>query len=181
MSIENAILELAAALRYAADISAEATRANTAGYEAMSKAYLAASSGGGPLVVEQKANPAREAVMAEVQKAITKKEKAAEVKPDAELDQAVAKVEADAKKLAGAAEATKTDTAASTAGSAAAPDTDDAEPLNYDKDVKPALLAFIKANSQEACRKLLTDQFGVARATDLKVEQYPAVLAAIKG
>jgi hypothetical protein len=164
MSLENAILELAAALRD----QAGAVNAQVAASRELLASYNS-----------RYANAAGDAVVAEVQKNSSKKEKAAEVKPDAELDQAVSKVEADAKKNVGAAEATKTDTAAASAGSATEP-ASSGEPLNYDKDVKPALLAFIKANSQEACRTLLTNQFGVARATDLKPEQYPAVLAAIK-
>ena len=98
-----------------------------------------------------------------------------QVQPDAELEQAVQKVEAAAKKNAGAVD-TATSTAGGTAGSAGEQGgTDQAEPLSYEKDVKPVLVKLAGAKGKDELTKLVKS-FGVGKATELSAEQLPEVL-----
>lgn len=156
MSMEQAILELAAAMREQAAAqreSNEVQRETAAGYERAVTAYgktFNEVSAADP--VQDKAAELAEARTERV--AATKEaaaqdakanEKPAEVKPDAELDKAVEQVEQAA--------------------------------LDYKKDVYPVLLQVSKTKGKEALRKLL-DQFGAKTGDALKADDFAAILAA---
>lgn len=171
MSLENAILEHAAAIR---------TLAENIVLAAVSRNKDAA------LLLESNraiANGQIAAALGDAATAVADVVKETGAQPDPELEKAVANVEAavkdmaesEAKKPAGAAESKAP---ANTAGSATAPDTTDAAPLDYAKDVTPKLLAFIKAHGKPAFVQLLSE-FGATSGAQLKPEQYPAILARV--
>jgi hypothetical protein len=47
---------------------------------------------------------------------------------------------------------------------------------DYEKVVKPAVIAYVKANTREAMDQILLDNFEVKSAKDLKPNQYQALL-----
>jgi len=85
------------------------------------------------------------------------------------IDQATAaaKAAAEKKKAEAAAAAAKKDEK-----------TDDAKPLDYEKDVKPELVKFAQAKGKPALAELLKG-FGVAKGDQLKGDQFAEVLAKI--
>lgn len=158
MSMENAILDHAAALRelsVAIRESADATRQGNEGYKAAIVAYATASA---PVGIPANDKPYPDS-----------KPGAVEVKPDAEIEQAVQKVEADAKVTA-----LPDDTAANTAEVEKQNAPAD---LEYAKDVRPVLLAAIKKAGKDTVAAMLST-FGVDKADKLTAEQLPAALAA---
>jgi len=172
MSIENAILELAAAIRYAADKTAGASTAEQRKYDMEQEA----------VAFEKKL--ASEAKAAELEKAVTKVETDAK----AEQKKVMAAVEADRKPTtAKAAIQQALDEAKKTKEAAAAPVVEeddplaDSTPLDYEKDVKPKLVSVGK-NKQEMVDLLAS--FGVgkeltyAKADQLPADKFGAVVAA---
>lgn len=157
MSMENAILAHAAAL------------------EKLAAAIQAAFAGGGTIPVEIAMTTTVDGVP----------QKATEAKPDAELDAAVSKVEDAAKeekktkgKPNAQAAPNPVDTAApNTSGQGA--DSDDAEPLDYVKDVRPKLLAVIKKVGKEPVLAVIK-QFGVEKAEHVDPAKFPELLAEVE-
>lgn len=153
MSMENAILELAAAIRYAADRNNGTGRA------------LAAA----PVEEEKETtSPARQAIQSalDAAKAGTKQQQ------DAELEQAVQKVEEENSRHAERDEkAQKEEAAEQEAEKQNAP-----ADLDYAKDVRPVLLAAIKKSGKDAVAAMLAT-FGVDKADKLTAEQLPGALA----
>lgn len=159
MSMENAILELAAAMREQAAAqreSNEVQRATAAGYERAVTAYATG---------EQRKDVAQANEQVSAKMAGDKPE----VK-DAEIEKAVQKVEADAKKEGAA-------TSAATSQESTDDSSDALVELDYTKDVRPVLLAVNKKAGQPELKALLT-KFGAATGDKLKPEQYGEVLAA---
>lgn len=186
MSMEDAIFDFAGAVR---ELSAAIKEMNAG----RTNALTLPTPLGGTLAAQAAAvaaSPvAAQAVAATAEKE-TEKARAAAMKLDgeknqatlnAELEQAVSKVEDDAKKLTptadtATAQAGSTETA--TSGDAAAPSDDDSvsgEPLDYVKDVRPVLLAAIKKAGKEVVAAMI-GKFGVDKADKLTPEQLPAVL-----
>lgn len=170
MSMENAILEHAAALR-------ELSAAIKAMYAGRADALALSVDGGeqsdkvaGALRIIAGASPAEILTAATPAKGSTKK---SEPKADAELEQSVQKVESDA-----AAEKARidADTKAAEANRTEVHLGDDVAPeLDYAKDVRPVLLAAIKKGKRAEIEAHLAAA-GVAKADQLKPEQLPAVL-----
>jgi hypothetical protein len=175
MSMEQAILELAAALRDQAAAQREANevnRATAAGYERAVTAYAMANApvevAGGVqhsvevreqaegLSVQQVAEHFN--VPADVLHAAVAEKSAGPVKPDADLEQAVQKVEAGAGKVEEAP---------------------GAAPLDYNKDVKPVLLSLIKAKGKPVLVEML-GRYGVEKADALSADALPKVLAEVQ-
>lgn len=165
MSMENAILELAAAIRYAAD------RNNGTG------SVLAAINAGAPLTTTT--TTTTDTIDADVTKV--------ETDAKAEQKKVMAQVEADRKPSAAKEAITKALDAAKAEKAASAPvvEEDDplaeSTPLDYEKDVKPKLVAVGK-NKQEMVDLLAS--FGVgkdltyAKADQLPADKFGAVVAA---
>lgn len=163
MSMENAILEHAAALRElsAAIKAMYAGRADALGLPADQGGIIAGQ-------VEQVA-----ALPADAPRTVEGK-----AAKGPELENVVAKVEADAKNDAATAPR-PADAAAPNASAPVAPsDTGDAEaaPLDYAKDVKPLLLAAIKKGKRADIEAHLAEH-GVKRADELPVEKLPELFA----
>lgn len=59
-----------------------------------------------------------------------------------------------------------------------APVVDDVKQLDYDKDVAPALTGYMKANGRQAGIDLMA-KFGAKKGSEIKPEDYAAVLADI--
>lgn len=176
MSMENAILEHAAALRElsAAIKAMYAGRADALALPPDVDAETANHQR--DFGADEKTSPAREADQSALDKAKagTKKEK------DADLENAVAKVEDGAKKPAPTA-GTATDPAGSTeiqtsadAGAPTAPGDAEAAPINYEKDVRPLLLAAIKKGKRGEIEAFLAAE-GVKKADELPAEKLPAL------
>lgn len=166
MSIENSITELAAAIRMLAEGIAGAARSNAHG-------QIAAALG-------EAASAVAEVTKNTEVRGTTAEDAAADQIPgrknrDAELEQAVAKVEADAKKNAGAAD-TATSTAADTAGPATGAASAD---LDYEKDVKPVLIAYSMATDKQTMTEYVKS-FGVDKAPQLPKEKFAEVIAGAK-
>jgi len=164
MSIENAILELAAAIRYAAD--------KTAGGTGSIAKLIENVTSGAALITD-----------AELDKAVTKVETDAK----AEQKKVMAAVEADRKPstakeaVADAPARAKAEKDAEANAGLDAADLLDASPLGYEKDVKPKLVQVGK-NKQEMVDLLAS--FGVgkeltyAKADQLPADKFGAVVAA---
>jgi hypothetical protein len=150
MSIENAILELAGAIR---ELAASNQKAAVAG-SLMTKEQRQAFYGESVRAVAP-ADPVAD--LKEAGKTNPELASAAE-----ELEQAVQKVEADA----------KAEKAAPAPEEISAADTT----LDYKIDVKPVLLKVFKAHGQPALKGLL-DKFGVPNGDKLSADQLPAVLS----
>lgn len=175
MSMENAILEHAAALR---ELSASIKAMHAGRGDALA---LPASQGGLVNQVVEKAaadaakgeatSPARQAIQAALDAAKAGSTKAAG-KPDAELEQAVQKVEDSA-----AAEKARID-ADTKAAEANRTEVHLEAPadLDYAKDVRPVLLAAIKAAGKDTVATMLKT-FGVEKADQLKPAQLPGAVA----
>jgi hypothetical protein len=173
MSMENAIEQHAAALNNLA----EALRSAFDGLAALANLGKQLQTGG---VQHTTLAAAAESVKAQAdedtKKTRAKAEKAEPLKKDAEVEQAVEKVEADAKKDVQTAPS-PADTAAPNTSS---PDADsDETPLDYNKDVKPALLAAIKAKGKEAVQALIKS-YGVDKADQIDPAQLGDLLAKAK-
>lgn len=172
MSIENAILELAAAIRYAADKNTVPVLGNSLGH-ASAIATLKTD----------------EALLAEMEKAVTKVETDAK----AEQKKVMALVEAERKAasaggakaaieqaLADAKKAKESETATQNAQSQdAGQDSDDplgaaVDPLDWDKDVRPALLAVGK--DRDALVKLM-GKYDVPKGGKAPAEKWADLLA----
>lgn len=160
MSMENAILDHAAALR---ELSAAIKEMNAGRAAALQFSV-------GPM-----AQQAEKAVKAHVQEIVGDKY-VVETK-DAELEQAVQKVEgaakADAQKTVDEADAKSAAVKAAEQEAEAA--AFDAPNLDYAKDVRPVLLAAIKKAGKDTVAAMLKT-FGVEKADKLTVDQLPAVL-----
>lgn len=177
MSMENAILELAAAIRYAAD--------KTAGGTGNIAKLIENVSSNGPVTAKD-----IDAAVAKLSGADTIEADVTKVETDAKADQkkVMAQVEADRKPSAAKEAITKALYAAK-AEKAAAPapvvEEDDpladSTPLDYEKDVKPKLVSVGK-NKQEMVDLLAS--FGVgkdltyAKADQLPADKFGAVVAA---
>lgn len=164
MSMEQAILELAAAMREQAAAqreSNEVQRATSAGYEKAVMAYGAAvtQGGAGQDPIDTKAAELAEATAtrAAAAKTAAAKDAAKNKAGDAELAQAVQKVEDDA----------KAEKAGATAG--------DAVQLDYAKDVRPVLLAAIKKAGKDEVQKLI-GTFGVDKADKVPADKLGKLL-----
>lgn len=169
-----AINDHAAAIRELAAAFIQSANARNDASAALEKAYAEATVAGGESKESVKPNTAREAINEALAAAKGGRNKG-DKQADADLEQAVSKVEADAKKNAGAA-GTATSTAGGTAGPAEEQGgTDQAEPLSYEKDVKPVLVKLAGAKGKDELTKLVKS-FGVGKATELSAEQLPRVL-----
>lgn len=144
MSIENAILELAAAIRYAAD--------KTAGGTGNIAKLLQEVTFGGPLIGD-----------AELGKAVTKVE--TDAKADAKADAKPTTAKAAIVAALARAEAAKKEQAAP----AVEDDPLDAATLDWDKDVRPALLAVGK--DRDALVKLMA-KYEVPKGGKAPVEKW---------
>jgi hypothetical protein len=165
MSMENAILAHANAL----DNLANAIRAAFGG-GGVSPITPAAAAHVSPVVAEAVKAGAAE----DTKKARAKTDtKLAEVQPDAELDKAVEKVEAAAQAEKGA------ETTAGSSETGGADSSGDAAPLDYNKDVKPALLAAIKKAGKEKVQALIKT-YGVDKADQIDPAQFTDLLAKAK-
>jgi len=165
MSIENAILELAAAIRYAADKNAKPVTALA----------RAAANSGAPLT----ADTTTDTIEADVTKV--------ETDAKAEQKKVMSAVEADRKPstakeaVADALARAKAEKDAEANAGLDAADLLDASPLDYEKDVKPKLVQVGK-NKQEMVDLLAS--FGVgkdltyAKADQLPADKFGAVVAA---
>lgn len=171
MSMENAILELAASLRYLADSNRRDLAGSAVLIQASEKVTDALVQDKAAELADataQRAAAARDAekkdaaANAEVQDGdVTQaipREVIEQAKKDAELAAAVQKVEDDAK--------------AEKQGATAEADT---VVLDYAKDVRPVLLLAIKAGKRPEIEAKLKE-FGAAKADALKPEQLPAML-----
>ena len=150
MSMENAILEHAAALR-------ELSAAIKMMYAGRGDALALPASQGGTV---------KEA-LATIAAAEPEQILAAVGSKDAEIEHAVQKVEDEAKAERKEAE----DNQAGPTGA------DDITPLDYAKDVRPVLLAAIKKSGKDTVAAML-QTFGVDKADKLTADQLPAALAA---
>lgn len=127
----------------------------------------------GELVAAVRENTAALVALANSQKTFAegKTEPAEQKKPTAAkeaINQALdAAKEAKAKKEADAA-----------AAAAAANKADETKALDYDKDIAPALTAFLKKHGRDAFGSLLSP-FGAKKGGEIKANDYAAVLAAI--
>lgn len=176
MSLENAILEHAAAIRELAAAFIQLSQVG-APVSQLREAYAAGKDVG-------KSVGARGPTADEKPRGTTKNEAAdnqakIEAERDAELEQAVTRVEADAKKNAGAAD-TQTSTAGDTAGSATgAAGTEQAEPLSYEKDVKPLLVEYARVTDKDTMTKYVRS-FGVQKAPELPADKFAEIIAGAK-
>lgn len=175
MSMENAIENHAAAITKLA----EALVKVFGGLAALSASSGAMVVGDNTTAADTKApkgvkGPTQQQV-ADNQAAIEKERADAEAKEEQALEKAVAKVEADAKKSAGSAAAETSgsaDPATEQGGSA-----DDAE-LDYNKDVKPHLLAKIKVVGKEKVLAVIKT-YGVEKGDQVAPEDLPELLAKV--
>jgi len=161
MSIENAILELAAAIRHLADSNREI-----------------AATGGAPLTIhgEVCSTLAEAAQEAELEKAVTQVETDAKADPKAEQKKVMGLVEADRKSAAKQAIADALAKAEAEKKATPVVEEDDplgdSIPLDYEKDVKPKLVQVGK-NKQEMVDLLAS--FGVGKELEYaKADQLPA-------
>lgn len=170
MSLENAILDHAAALRELAAAFVTSATARNQASAVLEKAYAQSSS-----AAESKGH-------IEITISDEEKQKIRDAaKKDAELEEAVQKVEAeakardekaDAKKNAGAAD-TQTSTGGATAGSVEEQGSAD---LDYEKHVKPILIKLASAKGKPEMTALV-QSFGVTKATELKGAQLAQIVA----
>lgn len=150
MSMEQAILEHAGALRELAAAIKSTGGADLRKAEMMAGVHLQEAMGAGRELKEKAAElaEARTERVAATKEAAAQdakaNEKPTEVKPDAELDKAVEQVEQAA--------------------------------LDYKKDVYPVLLQVSKTKGKEALRGLL-DKFGAKTGDSLKADQFAAIVA----
>lgn len=160
MSIENAILEHAAAVR---ELSASIKAMYAGRADALA---LPASQGGlvGAAVQAAESAGLGTVVRAAAEIGATKPQK------DVELEQAAQKVEADAKIEEENSRHAERDEQAQKEEAA------ELAVLVYEKDVRPVLLAAIKKAGKDKVAEMLA-RYGVDKADKLKPEQLPAVLA----
>lgn len=164
MSIENAVLELAAAIRHLADSNREIASAAPIGCAQGDDHMLTAAA-----LRDKKAAEIKGTKQAEAAKNQEK------IEAERELEKSVTNVEAAAKNAASAA-GTAT-AAADTQTTAGAADTATAEAqtsYDYAKDVQPLLVKVGKNRDQLVA---LLKSFGAAKGADIKPADYAAVIA----
>lgn len=151
MSMENAILEHAAALR-------ELSAAIKAMYAGRGRALALPLDDDAETANHQCDFGADDKTSSAPDETSTKQQK------DAELEKAVAKVEADAKK----------ETADEGSPTGTVDHGDEDKVLNYEKDVRPLLLAAIKKGKRGEIEAFLAGE-GVKKADELPAEKLPAL------
>jgi regulator of protease activity HflC (stomatin/prohibitin superfamily) len=188
MSMENAIEQHASALNNLA----EAIRTAFGGLAALANIgqQFQSVSAGGAQVKDVETKDIINTKAAELAAATAERAKLAQTKQveDAELEQAVKKVEADAtatraltkEEKAAAAKAKKDAEAAASAASSetdgADSSDDDGAVLDYVKDVRPVLLAAIKKSGKETVAEMVKT-FGVDKADKIDPAKYGELLA----
>lgn len=162
MSLEQAILDHAAAIRELAAAFVQSQQNSAAALAKLQEAYAA-----GTPREEAAANQAqRDAEIEAVQK----------VDAD-DIKKAVEKVEADAKAETGKSDAGSAaqQPSGDTAGSAKEKAGIEQKALDYETDVKPVLVKLASAKGKDELTKLIKS-FGVAKATELNAEQLAQAL-----